>query len=308
FICDFKECNKSFSTKSNLVQHKSCVHLNKRKFKCNEENCGKKFQTKQCLIHHKRIHSGEKPFVCYFNDCKKYFRTKYELTIHMRRHLNIKLHKCIHNNCNQRYKRWAHLNRHKNSIHSNVRFICDFNECHKNMSGEYGNEPQNPEDVDWGWGQRSKQRTPSVSQPTERAWLPISPPTSPVEWEQPGHTRRPLSPGGAVPVMTDQSPYTRPPADNAIYPGALEHINRLHRQYAEAPRGYEPTHALPDHTLSGEVHVSSGDEHSGWLGGLVPTRTGAAVLRRKTERDVAKLYDLGFDLRVDPSGQIGETG
>ncbi|CAG2118904.1 unnamed protein product, partial [Medioppia subpectinata] len=26
------------------------------------------------------------------------------------------------------------------------------------------------------------------------------------------------------------------------------------------------------------------------------------------ERDVAKLYDLGFDLRVDPSGQIGETG
>ena len=30
----------------NLNQHKSSVHLNERKFKCNEENCGKNFTTK----------------------------------------------------------------------------------------------------------------------------------------------------------------------------------------------------------------------------------------------------------------------
>ncbi|CAG2103194.1 unnamed protein product, partial [Medioppia subpectinata] len=143
FICDFNECHKSFSRKGDLFQHKSCVHLNEWKFKCNEKNCGKIFTTNQTLILHKRIHSGEKPFICDINDCNKSFtdknnlfrhkscvhlneskfkcneencgksfRQKSNLKEHMRRHLNIKLHKCIHNNCNQRFVTRSELRLH----------------------------------------------------------------------------------------------------------------------------------------------------------------------------------------------------
>ncbi|CAG2115524.1 unnamed protein product, partial [Medioppia subpectinata] len=119
FKCDFNNCNKSFNQKKYLNEHKSrvhfnrgkemhcfwpkcqyktkekhnCVHLNERKFKCNEENCGKKFITNQNLIRHKIIHSGEKHFVCHFNDCNKSFSEKCHLKEHMKRHLNIKSHK-----------------------------------------------------------------------------------------------------------------------------------------------------------------------------------------------------------------------
>ncbi|CAG2101180.1 unnamed protein product [Medioppia subpectinata] len=94
------------------VQDTNCVHLNERKFKCNEENCGKNFRQKSDLIRHKRIHSGEKPFVCNFNDCNKMFTRNTELKIHLRRHMNIKSHKCIHNNCNQQFVSSSALHQH----------------------------------------------------------------------------------------------------------------------------------------------------------------------------------------------------
>ncbi|CAG2120820.1 unnamed protein product, partial [Medioppia subpectinata] len=114
--------------------------------------------------------------------------------------------------------------------------------------------------------------------------------------------RRVALPGGVVPVMTGQHPLPvlAPPSPY------LPPINRLEGQYEVAPRGYEPTHVLPDQSLSGEVHVSSGDEYSGWLGGLVPTRTGYAALRAKTERDVAKVRELGFDIHMGTGKEIGE--
>ncbi|CAG2108080.1 unnamed protein product [Medioppia subpectinata] len=119
------------------------------------------------------------------------------------------------------------------------------------------------------------------------------------------HYRRPRRvalPGGVAPVMTGQHPVPVWAAPTQYLPP----INRLDRLYDMAPRGYEPTHALPDRSLSGEVHVSSGDEYSGWLGGLVPTRTGMAALRAKTERDVAKVRELGFDIHVGTGREIGE--
>ncbi|CAG2116856.1 unnamed protein product [Medioppia subpectinata] len=64
----------------------TCVHLNERKFKCNEENCGKKFKRKYNLIQHKLLHSGEKQFVCHLNDCNKSFAQIWTLKYHKRRY------------------------------------------------------------------------------------------------------------------------------------------------------------------------------------------------------------------------------
>ncbi|CAG2170271.1 unnamed protein product [Oppiella nova] len=81
------ECRKQFTTKRHLLQHKSAVHLNEKRLKCNEDNCGKCFAQNSYLIAHKRT---QKPFVCHFTDCDKLsFAFKY-MNNHKRRHFGGK--------------------------------------------------------------------------------------------------------------------------------------------------------------------------------------------------------------------------
>ncbi|CAG2122382.1 unnamed protein product, partial [Medioppia subpectinata] len=86
-----------------------CVHLNERKFKCNEENCGKNFSLIQSLIHHKRIHSGEKPFICDFIDCNKSFRKRSNLMDHKIIHSNdVTIYSCFWPKCQYKTRnKWS---------------------------------------------------------------------------------------------------------------------------------------------------------------------------------------------------------
>ena len=84
FVCDWSECGKRYKTKASLTNHKRFVHLNERKYLCNE--CQNRFCSKNHLKIHKRIHSGEKPFVCDHKNCCKRFTQKSNLLKHLKRH------------------------------------------------------------------------------------------------------------------------------------------------------------------------------------------------------------------------------
>ncbi|CAG2161001.1 unnamed protein product [Oppiella nova] len=73
YACDVMHCDKRFTKKSTVIQHRNAVHLKLKPFVCDEDNCGKKFTEKAALIYHKRIHTGEKPYVCGHKDCGKLF-------------------------------------------------------------------------------------------------------------------------------------------------------------------------------------------------------------------------------------------
>lgn len=66
FLCD--QCNKVFSTKTNLVRHLH-IHSGSKKFQC--KICGNCFTQSGSLKQHMYIHTGERPFVC--KECNRSF-------------------------------------------------------------------------------------------------------------------------------------------------------------------------------------------------------------------------------------------
>ena len=54
-------CNKSFTKKTDLVQHQR-IHSGEKPFQCSI--CNKCFALKDTLVNHQRTHTGEKPFQC----------------------------------------------------------------------------------------------------------------------------------------------------------------------------------------------------------------------------------------------------
>ena len=65
-------CNKSFSTKSNLMRHAK-VHTGKKPLQCSI--CDKTCRNQGDLMAHARLHAVEKPFHC--SDCDKDFSNNY---------------------------------------------------------------------------------------------------------------------------------------------------------------------------------------------------------------------------------------
>lgn len=81
FVCDFKNCNKSFSDKRNLDGHKA-LHSNEFNFSCKE--CGKAFRTKNRLKQHGKAHSNLESHVC--GICSKAYKYKSTLIFHLKKH------------------------------------------------------------------------------------------------------------------------------------------------------------------------------------------------------------------------------
>lgn len=91
FKCEV--CNKTFTTRSYLKQHKKIHELSlesRKTFKCNI--CDAVFTTNHGLKQHTFIHTGELPFEC--DICRKRFSSKIGLKIHLLIHSGVKKFTC----------------------------------------------------------------------------------------------------------------------------------------------------------------------------------------------------------------------
>ncbi|KAJ3644771.1 hypothetical protein Zmor_022476 [Zophobas morio] len=103
FVCDFKNCGKSFSDKRNLDGHKA-LHSNEFNFSCKE--CGKAFRTKNRLKQHGKSHMVSTPYVCEI--CSKAYKYKSTLIFHLKKHNG---YYCPH--CEKNCEKAVKLIRHK---------------------------------------------------------------------------------------------------------------------------------------------------------------------------------------------------
>lgn len=83
------QCNKDFSTKTNLLRHMQ-THDGNKPYQCNI--CGNSFTQNGSLKQHMHIHTGIRPFVCNF--CNRGFTQSKSLVFHTRRHTGEKPFTC----------------------------------------------------------------------------------------------------------------------------------------------------------------------------------------------------------------------
>ncbi len=86
FDCSFGNCNKGFTTKSDLQKHFR-IHSGERPYRCIIDNCGQAFTASHHLKMHSRKHNGEKPFECKEGGCEKAFTSKVALRSHQQIHI-----------------------------------------------------------------------------------------------------------------------------------------------------------------------------------------------------------------------------
>jgi len=131
--CFCLQCDKCFSTESDLYRHVRAIHKNEKKYKCTE--CSKEFNDKCQLNKHILVHSNGRSYNC--KQCQKCFKSRSILREHEKTHLdNRPTFPCTI--CNNTYKYKTGLRRHTKE-HSNNKFKCDL--CKKvfitraNLSG-----------------------------------------------------------------------------------------------------------------------------------------------------------------------------
>ncbi|CAG2117181.1 unnamed protein product [Medioppia subpectinata] len=125
FRCEYTGCGKLFGLKTQLIQHKSVVHLNQTLYSCDYPACDQMFNKKVNLKRHKNtVHLGLKPFSCDYQNCGKKFTQKTHLLQHRRRqHLDFgpsqppKRFKCYYHMCNKSYDSIYDLKTHVVAAH-----------------------------------------------------------------------------------------------------------------------------------------------------------------------------------------------
>lgn len=86
FDCSFGNCNKGFTTKSDLQKHFR-IHSGERPYRCIIDDCGQTFTASHHLKVHSRKHTSSKQFECKEGGCEKAFTSKVALKSHQQIHL-----------------------------------------------------------------------------------------------------------------------------------------------------------------------------------------------------------------------------
>ena len=112
FICEYRECDKSFAYSRNLRLHVQKIH-EKISFKC--DHCSRIFTENASLKKHiKVVHLNMKNHKC--NECNKSFGKKGGLNTHIKTvHGREKNHKC--DKCRKCYGRKSNLQRRIRNFH-----------------------------------------------------------------------------------------------------------------------------------------------------------------------------------------------
>jgi len=148
YSCDFKNCNREFNSKRNLVDHCRGHHEGKKPHLCSFPGCGKSFLRPAHLLIHNRIHTGEKPFICEFEGCGKRWNQKSALKQHIRSHTGEKPFECTFNDCKKKFSTSSSCKRHvsthygtnpSTSINTNLLNNEDLITISKQSSGDYSN-------------------------------------------------------------------------------------------------------------------------------------------------------------------------
>lgn len=84
-ICTYPGCRKAYTQKGGLTRHIAITHKGERRFAC--ESCDLRFGTHYELECHERKHSGERPFKCTYPGCQEAFTQSIVLTKHEKTHV-----------------------------------------------------------------------------------------------------------------------------------------------------------------------------------------------------------------------------
>ena len=80
-ICGYKGCGRAYTFRGDLQKHQK-LHLDPK----NCDICGKKFGTNTTLEMHKISHTEDRPFACEWPGCHFKSKIKYALAPHLRTH------------------------------------------------------------------------------------------------------------------------------------------------------------------------------------------------------------------------------
>ncbi|KAM3964524.1 LOW QUALITY PROTEIN: uncharacterized protein ACR2FA_001494 [Aphomia sociella] len=119
-------CGRKFISQSALDSHMA-VHTKDRPYSCGL--CDKSYRTKTVLLQHRRqVHEKEKSHLCQF--CSKSFFKKYHLQIHLRSHTKEKPYECP--DCGKCFSSTTILKNHR-LIHTDLKIfgctLCDMTFC-----------------------------------------------------------------------------------------------------------------------------------------------------------------------------------
>lgn len=136
YTCDF--CGKAFFDNTNLKNHLK-LHSKKTE-ECHI--CNRKFHAKPYLKNHLKTHTNVKPFSC--AECGKHFRLKRQMQNHMLTHTDIKPYKCLV--CGKEFRVGTQLKVHEVQHTGVMPYSCKFCErkfgnwsnCNKHMIRKHG--------------------------------------------------------------------------------------------------------------------------------------------------------------------------